>query len=158
MVLFSPPPILRVLPWNGQLCASVKRDYKIQIWIWIFYECLLYNRTLDLIQEFKNIKQNYYKSRGHFNSIPCRKLPVSKMILCYCLGLTLYFFFFILLDHWVIYSLMANVIWQNIPGVSLKRTETPWHQASQWRGGHGCSKRLSVHCYWELALSRTWES
>lgn len=29
-----------------------------------FYEHLLYNRTLDLIQDFKNIKQNYYKSRG----------------------------------------------------------------------------------------------
>lgn len=54
-----------------------------------FYEHLLYNRTLDLIQEFKNIKQNYYKSRGHLNSIPCRKLPVSKMIPCYCLGLIL---------------------------------------------------------------------
>lgn len=29
-----------------------------------FYERLLYNRTLDLIQEVKNIKQNYYKSWG----------------------------------------------------------------------------------------------
>ena len=74
-----------------------------------FYERLLYNRTLDPIQEFKNIKQNYYKSRGHSNSIPCRKLPVSKMIPCCCLGLTLYFIFF-LLDHGVIYSSVANVI------------------------------------------------
>lgn len=56
------------------------------------YECLLYNRTLDLIQEFKNIKQNYYKSRGHFSGIPYRKLPVSKVMPCYCLGSTLYFF------------------------------------------------------------------
>lgn len=54
-----------------------------------FYEHLLYNRTLDLIQDFKNIKQNYYKSRGHLSSIPYRKLPVAKMIPCYCLALTL---------------------------------------------------------------------
>lgn len=54
-----------------------------------FYEHLLYNRTLDLIQDFKNIKQNYYKSRGHFSSTPYRRLPVAKMIPCYCLGLTL---------------------------------------------------------------------
>lgn len=54
-----------------------------------FYEHLLYNRTLDLIQDFKNIKQNYYKSRGHFSSISHRKPPVAKMIPCYRLGATL---------------------------------------------------------------------
>lgn len=25
MVLFSPPPILRFLPWNGQLCAGCEK-------------------------------------------------------------------------------------------------------------------------------------
>lgn len=41
--------------------AGKKKKYRLQLVVIILKNNLLYNRALDLIQEFRNIKQNNYK-------------------------------------------------------------------------------------------------
>ena len=41
---------------------AAKKKYRLQLVVLILKNNLLYNRALDLIQEFRNIKQNNYKS------------------------------------------------------------------------------------------------
>lgn len=101
-----------------------------------FYEHLLYNRTLDLIQDFKNIKQNYYKSRGHFSSIPYRNLPVAKMIPCYCLGLTLQTFFLHLTGFTGLFILQWQMSRDKTSQESLWREQKPHDIKPMAEGGH----------------------
>lgn len=56
--LAFPPP-------NSMLDHTVlaaKKKYRLQLVVIILKNNLLYNRALDLIQEFRNIKQSNYKS------------------------------------------------------------------------------------------------
>lgn len=58
-------PFLHSFPpkfYVGLHCAGYKKKYRLQLVIIILKSNLLYNRALDLIQEFRNIKQNNYKS------------------------------------------------------------------------------------------------
>lgn len=43
---------------------AAKKKYRLRLIVIILKNHLLYNRALDLIQEFRNIKQNNYKSHG----------------------------------------------------------------------------------------------
>lgn len=45
------------------IVLAEKKKYRLQLIVIILKNNLLYNRALDLIQEFRNIKQNNYKSQ-----------------------------------------------------------------------------------------------
>lgn len=47
---------------SGHTVLAAKKKYRLQLVVLILKNNLLYNRALDLIQEFRNIKQNNYKS------------------------------------------------------------------------------------------------
>lgn len=55
-ILFPPNSIL------GHTVLAAKKEYRLQLVVIILKNNLLYNRALDLIQEFRNIKQKNYKS------------------------------------------------------------------------------------------------
>lgn len=52
---------------------AAKKKYRLQLIVIILKNNLLYNRALDLIQEFRNIKQNNYKSQETFEQHFLRK-------------------------------------------------------------------------------------
>lgn len=52
---------------------AAKKKYRLQLTVIILKDNLLYNRALDLIQEFRNIKQNNYKNQETFEQHFLRK-------------------------------------------------------------------------------------
>lgn len=69
-------PFLYSFPPNSMLDHTVlaaKKKYRLQLIVIILKNNLLYNRALDLIQEFRNIKQNNYKSQETFEQHFLRK-------------------------------------------------------------------------------------
>lgn len=66
-ILFPPNSLL------GRIVLAAKKKYRLQLVVIILKNNLLYNRALDLIQEFRNIKQNNYKSQEAFEQHFLRK-------------------------------------------------------------------------------------
>lgn len=58
---------------------AAKKKYRLQLIVIILKNNLLYNRALDLIQEFRNIKQNNYKSQETFEQHFLRKSCITPM-------------------------------------------------------------------------------